>query len=331
MASFRGDTVQASAFIGSQFLTQGKTLFVKPRTGGGYDGLSPRTGVKTLLAALAKAAANRNDIINLMAEGASADPSDTSDLLVATLDWNLSLTHLRGAGNGSPFGSRARIAFASDYVGTGNLFTVSGRSCRFQDLEFIVDVASANPLGCLNVTGSRNVFMNCQISGMGNDLLDTTGNYSLRVSGGENYFGHCIIGLDTIPRGTGDNCELLLAGGARNMFEDCIFVTFAEANTHQFVKRAVSSTDRSTIFRNCAFLNFDWTAGGGVTMLEVFDVAAGGSPGGFIDLDAACYFAGAAAWEASSGASGIVRYPGFNTAGAISATSAGRALAVTGA
>jgi hypothetical protein len=192
-----------------------------------------------------------------------------------------------------------------------------------------VDVASANPVGCLNVTGVRNVFLNCQISGMGNDLLDTTGNYSLRVSGGENYFGHCIIGLDTIPRGTGDNCELLLAGGARNMFEDCLFVTFAEANTHQFVKRAISTTDRSTIFKKCQFVNFDWTAGGGVTMLEVFDVTASGSPAGFIDLFG-CSFAGAVAWEASTGASGIVRADNVNAAAA-SATHGGRALAVTGA
>lgn len=331
MADFRGDIIQAAAFIGSQFLTQGKTLFVRPRTGGG-NGLSPKRALSTLVAALAKATADQNDVVNLMPESASY--TLTSDLQSVALDWNKDLVHLIGAGAGSPFGSRARIGFVSTYVGTGCLFTVSADACFFKNLLFAVDVSSANPVGCVNVTGERNVFENCQFAGMLHANLDTANNYSLRVSGGENYFHHCIIGADTIPRGTADNSELVLAStgngeGARNMFEDCLFVTMAEADTHQFVKRPASGSDRSTIFRNCAFLNFD--AGGGATMLEVFDVTAGGSPAGYIDLDSRCYFAGAAAWEASSGASGVVRYPGYNTNAAISATSGGRALAVTGA
>jgi len=323
------DVVQASAFIGADFVTQGKTRFVRPRTGLGQggQGYSPQAALKTLLRAQALATADQNDVIRLMPE--SATYTLTSDLQAAALVWAKDLVHLIGAGAGSPFGSRARIGFAADYVGTGCLFTVSANACLFRNLLFAVDVASANPVGCVNVTGERNVFENCQIAGMLHANLDTAGNYSLRVSGGENYFRHCVIGADTIPRGTGDNCELLLAGGARNMFEDCLFVTMAEANTHQFVKRAISTTDRSTIFKNCQFINFDWVAGGGVTMLEVFDVTASGSPGGFIDLFR-CSFAGAAAWEASSGASGIVRADNVSAAAA-SATSGGRALAVTGA
>lgn len=325
------DVVQAAAFIGSQFLTQGKNFHVLPRTGSdGLSGLSPRRGFKTLVKALAKATADQNDVVNLMPEGAARD--NTSDYQAAPLVWNKDLVHLIGAGAGSPFCSRARIAYVSTYVGTGCLFTVSASACLFKNLLFVVDVASANPVGGVNVTGERNVFENCQFAGMCDALLDTTGNYSLRVSGGENYFRHCIIGADTIPRGTGDNSELLLASsgsgeGARNMFEDCLFVTMAEANTHQFVKRPASASDRSTIFKNCQFINFD--LGGGATMLEVFDVTAGGSPAGYIDLFG-CSFAGAAAWEASSGASGVVRADNVNAAAA-SSTHGGRALAVTGA
>lgn len=332
MANFQSDTVQASAFIGSQFMTQGKNLFVRPRTGGGYSGLTPKKAVKTLVSALAKATANQNDVINLMPEGAAR--ANTSDYQAVPLVWDKDLVHLIGAGAGSPFGSRARVGWASDYVGTGCLFTLSASACFIKNVLFVVDVASANPVGCVNVTGERNVFENCQFAGMGDALLDTANNYSLRVSGGENYFRHCIIGLDTIPRGTGDNSELVLASsgsgeGARNMFEDCLFVSMAEANTHQFVKRPSSGSDRSTIFKNCQFINFDWTAGGGVTMLEVFDVTASGSPAGFIDLFG-CSFAGAAAWEASSGASGVVRADNV-AAAAASSTHGGRALAVTGA
>jgi len=329
MADFKGDTIQAAAFIGSQFLTQGKTLFVKPRTGGG-NGLSPKRALKTLVAALAKATADQNDVVNFMPEGAAR--ANTSDYQAVPLVWDKDLVHLIGAGAGSPFGSRARVGWASDYVGTGCLFTLSASGCFIKNMLFVVDVASANPVGCVNVTGERNVFENCQFAGMADALLDTANNYSLRVSGGENYFRHCIIGVDTIPRGTGDNSELVLASsgsgeGARNMFEDCLFVTMAEANTHQFVKRPASASDRSTIFKNCQFINFD--LGGGVTMLEVFDVTAGGSPAGYIDLFG-CSFAGAAAWEASSGASGVVRADNV-AAAAASSTHGGRALAVTGA
>jgi len=295
------DVVQAAAFIGSDFLTQGKTFFVKPRTGqDGSGGLSPRRGVKTLLKVLTdKVTADQNDVVRFMAEGGSTDPSDTSDLLSATLDWNKNLVHLAGVSTGSPMGSRARIGFASDYVGVGNLFTVSGRSCMFKDLLFNVDVASANPVGCVNVTGARNAFYRCQFAGMCHSLLDTTGNYSLRVSGYENYFKDCVIGTDTITKGGGDNCELLLAGGGRNIFEDCLIVTLAEANTHQFVKRTAG--DRFTLFKNCTFINVG-TASAGVAMLEAIDVVS--ASGGNIVLRN-CSLVGAAQWEAAP-ASGIV-------------------------
>jgi hypothetical protein len=139
------------------------------------------------------------------------------------------------------------------------------------------------------------------------------------------FFKSCVIGLDTIARGTGDNAEIVLAGGAaRNVFEDCIILTYAEANTHQFVKRASAASDRFTLFKRCTFINA--VQSGALSMLEALDVTAGGSPAGLIVLDNCCVV-GAAEWEANAGASGVV----YVNSGAASAADGGVAVAVTGA
>ena len=320
------DVIQANAFLGADIQGQGKSFFVLPYTGSGSSARSPRTSVKTLAAALAKCHTDKNDAVKLLAE--SNTPASTTDYQSATLDWNLDLCHLTGVPDGGNISPRARIAFASGYVGASNLFTLSGNGCVIRNIGFFAGVASANPAGCLKVTGSRNLFENCHIAGIGNDANDIANAYSLYLSGSENVFRRCVIGLDTITRGTGDNAELVLAGGgARNVFEDCLFLSWAGANTHQFVKRGAGGSDRFTLFKRCHFANFE--LGGGTVMLEVFDVTAGGSPAGFIDL-VDCSFSGAAAWEASGGASGIVR-ANTSAAAAASATSGGQTLAVTGA
>jgi len=296
------DVVAASLFIGSQFPTQGKVFFVKPYTGSdGLSGLSPKKALKTLNAttgALAKATANQNDIVYLM--GQSNTASQTTDYQSATLTWSKDLVHLIGVATGG-ISSRARIAFLSTYDTASNLFTLSANGCLIKNVSFFAGVAGTNPTGCVNVTGSRNRFENCHIAGIGNDNNDIADAYSLRLAGSENVFKDCVIGLDTISRGTQDNAELVLAGGARNVFEDCLFVTFAGANTHQFVKRAASASDRYTLFKRCTFINAVQSTG--LTMLEAFDLTAGGSPGGLIALHD-CAVVGAAEWEAAGG-SGI--------------------------
>lgn len=322
------DVVKANAFIGLDFPSQGERYFVKPYSGGdGAHGKSPRTAMKTLAAALAKCSADRNDTVYLLAESNTA--AYTSDYQSATLDWNLDLTHLSGVPAGVNISPRARVAFLSTYDTASNLFTLSADACVIRNIGFFAGVAGTSPTGCVKVTGSRNLFENCHIAGIGHDNNDIANAYSLYVSGSENVFRNCVIGLDTISRGTADNAELVLAGGARNQFINCLFMTWGAVNTHQFVKRATSGSDRFTLFTKCFFTNFDIASGGGTTLLEVLDVTAGGSPAGNIDLFD-CAFAGAAAWEASSGASGIVRATTY-AAGTASATSGGKASAVTGA
>lgn len=303
--------------------TQGTVYHVKPASGSdSNDGLSADNAFKTLAKALATAAANKNDIVLLYAESNTA--SGTTDYQDATLDWNKDMVHLIGVNSGVNISPRSRIALRSTYDTAANLFTLSANGCLIMGIEFFAGVAGTNPTGCVNVTGSRNRFQGCHIAGIGNDANDIADAYSLRVAGSENMFKSCTIGLDTVSRGTADNAEIVLAGGARNKFIDCDIVTFASANSHQFLKRAASGSDRFTLFRNCVFINAVQSTG--VSMLEALDVTAGGSPGGMIVLHG-CGLIGAAEWEANSGASGA----SYATMGAADAANGGVGLAITGA
>jgi hypothetical protein len=303
--------------------TQGNIFHVRPHGGAATNsGKSTVQGLTTLALAKAALTADQNDIVLMYAESNTA--ASTTDYQAATLDWSKDATHLIGVNAGARFSPRSRIAFLSTYDTASNLFTVSGNGCYFANLEFFAGVAGVNPTGCLSVTGNKNHFKNCHIAGIGNDANDIANAYSLSLAGSENYFEKCVIGMDTISRGTGDNAEIVLAGGARNVFEDCLIVTWAAVNTHQFLKRAASASDRFTLFKRCTFLNY--VLGGGVTMLEALDVTAGGAPGGVIVLDS-CTVIGAAAWEATAGASGVV----YTNSPVGNAATGGVALAVTGA
>lgn len=303
--------------------TQGKVFHVKPYSGDDTKtGRTPGGAWKTLAKALASATANQNDVVLLYAESNTA--ANTTDYLSATLDWNKDGVHIIGINAGGNISPRSRVAFASTYNTASNLFTLSADGCYIANVEFFVGVAGTNPTGCVNVTGERNRIENCHIAGIGHDNNDIANAYSLRVAGSENLFIGCTIGLDTVSRGTADNAEIVLAGGARNKFIDCEIVTFASANTHQFLKRASGGSDRFTIFRNCIFVNAIQSTG--VSMLEALDVTAGGSLAGLIALKD-CMLIGAAEWEAAAGVSTVC----YINSGAADAANGGVALAITGA
>ena len=261
------DVIKANAFLGANFLTQGKQIYVKPRTGSdANNGLSPAKAVKTLAKALSLATANQNDVVWLFAESNTA--ADTTDYQSATLDWNKDLVHLIGISSGGPVAQRARVAFLSTYNTASNLFTVSADGCLIQGVHFFAGVAGTNPTGCVKVTGTRNVFRNCHIAGIGHDNNDIASAYSLFIDGGaENLFDDCTIGLDTIARGTAANSGLLVDTAAtRNEFRDCRFIAQLEhATNHVHVRLAdATAIDRYLLFRECLFyyMSANYTAAG---------------------------------------------------------------------
>lgn len=282
--NFGGNIIQAAGFLGGQGVTQGTHWFVRPATGSdSRDGRSMASAFATLQAALAAATEDKNDIVFLVSEGNSASEctARVTTAGAAALDWNKDLVHLIGVNAGGRVSQRSRVAFESTFATAANLFTVSANGCLISDIQFFAGVADANPTGCMLVTGDRNHFVNCHIAGIGHNDNDISGAYSLKLDGAnENLFEKCLIGLDTIARGTNANSGLLVdGGGARNSFEDCEFTAFLEhATNHVHVRLAdATAIDRYLMFLRCIFRYFsaNYTAAGTGVMKLTADLTQG--------------------------------------------------------
>lgn len=287
--------------VGMPLFFTGTSFFVKPYTGkNGNTGLTIDAPKKTLAEALSHAVANRHDVIYLLSESETA--SETTDYQSVALDWNKNCTHLCGIHSGVDTSPRSRIAQLSTATNVDNLFTVSASNCRIQGINVFHGVDNAASKGAVLVSGNHNLFVGCHFGGIGHATMDTVDNYSLSVTGSENTFRDCTIGLDTIARGTAVNYELLLSGGAtRNKFINCKFLSYAEADTHLFVKVPVNGIDRETEFLDCRFTNMPTGVAGGTTMAQAFDITGGGSPDGLINLvGAGTSLVGVTDWETTA-------------------------------
>lgn len=284
---------------GVPFGNGSKPLFVAPNTGSdGNRGIDSSKPLDTLSKSQTLATANKNDVVYMISENNSA--SSTTDYQSSALDWAKDGVHLVGVNSGNNVAMRSRIAQLSTATNVDDLFTLSGNNCLISNIHVFHGVNDATSKGAVHVSGDRNHIVNCHFAGIGHDTMDTADNYSLKVSGSENLFENCTIGLDTIARGTAANYELTFTGGAaRNTFRNCIIITYAEANTHQFLYVAANGMDRWNLFQNCIFINMPTGDASGTTMTEAFDVTGGGSPDGIIILDG-CTLVGATDWEAAT-------------------------------
>lgn len=246
--------------------------FVDPANGSdSNDGRNPTKPLLTLAAAYAKTTANQNDAVVLIG-------SPTGNNLATELDWSKSYTHLVGLSAPLAMGQRARVVNPStadlDYV-----LKVSGSGCIIRNVQFYDGKDKAEDGLCVHVTGDRNYFENCFIAGMGDATAlgpaTRAGSCSLKVSGSENLFRNCTIGLDTIER-TAASSECIVSGG-RNRFEHCDFRTQALAAAAGFLVTVDNSAAdlRDTIFEDCLFFNYtpNWAAG----ITEAINMPAGGN------------------------------------------------------
>ena len=233
--------------------SQGKVIHCKPYSGlDGNDGLSSETAIKTLTKALALATANQNDIVLLYAESNTA--ASTFDMMTVALDWNKDAVHIVGVCAGNFIGQRAGLRMATSTTAVTDMFTISANDCLIANIQIFqgdYTLASGSPRA-LVVSGMRNKFVNCHISGAGDTggSMDVAGARSLAVTGAENCFQHCYIGLDTVIRGT-MTTEVYLTTGARNTFEDCVFDSYTSLSTFKAI--TVGASDRFVLFKNCMF------------------------------------------------------------------------------
>lgn len=309
------------ALSNAGILTQGNIYWVRPRTGSdASDGLGSTTAFQTIQRGFAACVANQNDVVVLCAEGNNA--SDTTARVSVTLDWNKGAVHLIGINSGTMVGQRSRIAFLSTYDTASNLLTVSANGCLFQNLELFAGVAGTNPTGCLKVSGQRNHFVNCQISGMGNSANDIAGAYSLSLpSGAENTFDGCYIGLDTVTLGAAANSQIVCSAAAtRNVFRNCVIPTYTNhATNNNFLRAPTGSLDRWILFQDCLFINpVDASS---TALTQAFIVAS--DAGGSVLLHGKTGVIGATDWNSTD--SGNVR----GILGTVTAGTFGLGVAVT--
>lgn len=249
MAITNFDGVQANYFIGSNFVTQGNHWYVKPRTGSdAKDGKSPETAFATLAKALSVATADQNDVVYMFSESNTA--ASTTDYQATALDWNKDGVHLIGVGAAPMIGQRSRIAQLSTVKTIEDLFTVSADNCLIANIEIFHGVASGTQTAgrAMVVSGQRNRIVNCQISGIGDSSFDDAGARSLAVTGAENYFKDCYIGLDTVIRGTA-TAEVTIGDIARTIFDGCFFNTYTSLSTFKMI--TYSAPDRFVLLKNC--------------------------------------------------------------------------------
>jgi hypothetical protein len=300
LTDFTPSGIKAAYFVGSNFLTQGNTWFVKPSTGSdGNTGKSPLRAVKTLAKALSLATANQNDVIYMFAESNSA--SSTTDYQSATLDWNKDLVHLIGIGADSYFSNRARIAQLSTATGVAPLVKVSADGCIFQNISIFHGVDDATSLVALEVTGTRNVFRNCHIAGMGHATQVVANNASLKLTGAEeNRFIDCRIGLDTITRDNSTKGEIWCDTAAtRNVFENCdIYGYIDNAGYVHCTIEDGTAIDRGLIFKEC--LIYSKSTNKATTQTSIFSIPAGIAQGAIMLKNTKCFSDGGATdWDSN--------------------------------
>ena len=244
-------------------------------------GTSPKSAVQTLAAGYALLTSGNNDVLVLIGNGASTG----SARLSAAFTWAKNACHLVGVCAPSMVSQRARIAPTAAIAAFANFFTVSGNGCLFQNLSwfhgFNAGVAASI---CLTVSGQRNAFVNCDVEGMGDATSAASStSRSVLLSAGENYFGHCNIGLDTIARTNANASVEISSNAARNIFEHCLFVVDSTDGLQYFgLVNGAAAMDRFVLFKDCNFIAFN----GGTAIAAAFHLVA--SSGGMVAFDSGC-------------------------------------------
>ncbi len=249
-----------------------KVFVVDPANGAaGNDCLSFASPCLTLAAAYAKTTANHNDTVLFVGGATATEP-------MATITWSNSYTHLIGLTGDLPgMGQRARIVGTSANALT-SVVTFSGSGCIVKNVQIFNGASTAIDAGAATVSGSRNYFENVFFAGMGDATAlgpaTRAGGYSLTVSGAENTFKNCTIGLDTIVRSAA-NAELVVSG-VRNTFDGGMVLSNSVTAGKFLVKIDNSAGDlRWTRFKDMLFYNYTENWATGIT--DAFDMPAGGS------------------------------------------------------
>src|SRR4030067_768570 len=116
--------------------------------------------------------------------------------------------------------SKAQTLATTDHNDTVFMIASSNTAANTTDYQSSALAWAKDGVHLIGVNSGNQV---AQRSRIAHDTMDTADNYSLKLTGSENLFENCVIGLDTIARGTAATYEMVLSGGAtRNTFPNCI-------------------------------------------------------------------------------------------------------------
>lgn len=239
-----------------------KVFVVDPQHGSDSNpGTSLKAPLLTVKAAYDLCTTNHNDTVLVVG-------GPTGNTPAAALDWAKDYTHLIGISGDLPgTGQRTRIvgsvAAASAYV-----VDFQGDGCVVKNIQFFQGNSAAADSGAAIVSGDRCHFVNCFFAGMGHATAAArAGSYSLKLTGAENTFERCTVGLATVVRGAA-NAELWLTGECnRNKFSNSEIVAWSVTAGKFLVKLDASAVPYTLTFRDCIFDNLNSNNGATGTVL----------------------------------------------------------------
>ncbi|MFA5322351.1 MAG: hypothetical protein WC373_06715 [Smithella sp.] len=246
--------------LGTRTVPMGNVYYVHSENPVANDdsmGTDPNFPMFTILAAYNRCVAGQNDVVAVVGQ-ASQYP------ILATINWQKSYTHLVGI---SPdlhgVGQRARLV-GLNTADITPVITLSANGCLFSNIQIYNghDLAAAS--GALLVSGNRNKLENVFVAGMcADNPAAQAAAYSLTVTGSENEFERCSVGIQTILR-TAANAELVLSGANcyRNKFTKCEFLSWSVTAGKVLVRFSADSVPWATVFEDCYFGNLNMAAGG---------------------------------------------------------------------
>lgn len=239
-----------------------KVYFVDPANGNDNNsGLKPDEALDTVEAAYNKTVDKQGDIVFLLGDGSTTGTARDNAIV-----WSNSNTHLIGVTAPTP-NQRARIAppttDAADVDAYTPYITLSGSGCVFANFSIFQGNTedSKSSVGIL-VSGSRNYLNNVSVLNGAATNQGDEACYNIQVTGQENVFETCYIGMDTAARGNNAVSANVRFGNdtaeeaCRNIFRNCVFPCFADDTEPTFIYTKTDfDATRWNLFSGCTFVN----------------------------------------------------------------------------